>query len=115
MRLEHYSLDALKRQILDIVRQHLDITEYRVFFFGSRVSGHGSDRSDIDVGIEGPGPIPASIMMDIREELEGIRTLYKIDIVDFRRLSSKFRAVAEQHTEIINDRRTPVARPWAPA
>lgn len=101
MRLEHYPVEKLKKEILEIVGRHLDLSKYRVFFFGSRVSGGGRDRSDIDVGIEGPEPIPAKIWFDMEEEIENIPTLYKIEIVDFRRVSKKFYDVALQKTEAL--------------
>lgn len=99
MRLEHYPLEKLKKEILEIVGRHLDLAKYRVFFFGSRVSGKGTDRSDIDVGIDGPEPIPPIAFVRIQEEIEEIPTLYKIDIVDFRSVAPKFREVALQSTE----------------
>lgn len=101
MRLEHYPIEKLKQEILAILGRHLDLTKYRVFFFGSRVAGKGTDRSDIDIGIEGPKPIPVRAWAEIQEELEQIPTLYKIELVDFRHVPPKFRHVAEQHTEVI--------------
>ncbi len=101
MRLEHYPVEKLKKEILAIVGRHLDLPRYRVFFFGSRVAGKGTDRSDIDIGIEGPEPIPARAWADIQEGIENLSTLYKIELVDFRHVPPKFRHVAEQHTEAI--------------
>ena len=102
MRLEHYPAEKLKREILDIVGKHLDISRYRVFFFGSRVAGKGTDRSDIDVGIEGPEPVPAGAILDIQEEIENLPTLYKVEIVDFSTVAPIFKEVALQHTETIS-------------
>jgi len=102
MRLEHYPLEKLKKEILEIVEKHLDLGRYRVFFFGSRVSGKGTERSDIDIGIEGPGPVPAEAMFAIEEEIERIPTLYKIEVVDFRTVAQKFREVALQRVEQIS-------------
>ena len=101
MRLEQYPADKLKKEILQIMGKYLDLTRYRIFFFGSRVSGKGTDRSDIDVGIEGPDPVPAEAMLDIQEEIENLPTLYKVEIVDFRHVPPKFREVALQQTETI--------------
>lgn len=101
MRLEHYPLEKLRKEILEIVGRRLDLTEYGVFFFGSRVSGKGTDRSDIDIGIDGPEPIPPAAWIAIQEEVEEIPTLYKIDIVDFRDVAPRFREVALQATEPI--------------
>lgn len=102
MRLEHYPLEKLKKEILEIVGRHLDLSRYRVFFFGSRVTGKGTDRSDIDVGIEGPEPVPTKMWFEISEEIEDIPTLYKIDMVDFAHVARKFREVAMQATEPLN-------------
>ncbi|MFQ5456681.1 MAG: nucleotidyltransferase family protein [Nitrospirota bacterium] len=101
MRLEYYPLEKLKREILEIMGRHLDFTRYQVFFFGSRVEGKGTDRSDIDIGIKGSTPVPSKILAAIEEEVENISTLYKIEIVDFQSVSEKFRKVAYQHMEVI--------------
>lgn len=99
MRLEHYPEEKLKRELLAILEKHLDLARYRVFFFGSRViPGKGTDRSDIDVGIEGP-PIPTEAWLDIMEEMENFPVLYKIELVDFRNVAPIFREVAMQYTE----------------
>lgn len=99
MRLEHYPLEKLKKEILEIVDRHVDTRVYRVFFFGSRVSEKGTDRSDIDVGIDGPDEISPAAWAAIQEEVEEIPTLYTIDVVDFRRVAPKFREVALQAVE----------------
>lgn len=101
MRLEHYPLEKLKKELLAILARHLDLSRYRVFFFGSRVTGKGTDRSDIDVGIEGPEPVPFIKMAHIEDEIELLPTLYKIDIVDFSRVSEIFRKVATRHREFL--------------
>jgi uncharacterized protein len=102
MRLEHYPAEKLKREILAIIGKHLDLSQYRVFFFGSRVSGKGTDRSDIDVGIEGPEPAPYRALLDIEDAIDELPTLYKVEIVDFRRVAPKFYEVASQHKEFLN-------------
>lgn len=102
MKLEHESPDKLKKLILEIAGRHLDLTKYRLFFFGSRVSGSGGERSDIDVGIEGEEPLPVKLFADIVDGLEDLPVLYKIEIVDFKKVSPDFRAVALQHVEEIN-------------
>mgnify|MGYP001558458811 FL=1 len=102
MRLEHYSEGKLKKEILDIAGNHLDLTKYKVFFFGSRVSGKGDERSDVDVGIEGSTPFPPGAILDIQEELESLPTLYKVEIVDFSRVDERFKKVAQEHVEMIN-------------
>ena len=101
MRLEYYPVEKLKGELLKIIGRHLELSQYRVFFFGSRVVGGGSDRSDIDVGIEGDAPIPAAALIEIEEDVERLPTLYKIDIVDFSSVSEKFRSVALKQREFM--------------
>ncbi|MEK7510592.1 MAG: nucleotidyltransferase domain-containing protein [Patescibacteria group bacterium] len=101
MRLEHYDTEKLKKEILSILGKHLNLSEYRAFFFGSRVNGREDERSDIDVGIEGSRPVPSIAMLEIQEEMENLPTLYKIDLVDFSDVSEKFKKVAKQHIEVI--------------
>ncbi len=102
MKLEHYPLEKLKKEILKIVVKYFDTNEYRVFFFGSRVKGDNFSRSDIDIGIEGPKEISAIFKLEIEEELEKLPLLYKIDLVDFRGVSDKFKNMALRHIEIIS-------------
>jgi predicted nucleotidyltransferase len=101
MRLAHYPVDELTRELLRIIDTYLDLSAYKVFFFGSRVTGRGTERSDIDLGIEGPEPIPHETLQDIEEKIEALPTLYKIEVVDFRRVPKKFAAVARQALEYL--------------
>ncbi len=99
MRITHYSEEKLKKEIIRIVSQYLDLEKYKIFFFGSRVRKDNSSRSDIDVGIEGPNPIPIEIMAKIREEVSDLPILYRIDVVDFNNVSKNFYKIAKEHVE----------------
>ncbi len=101
MKLEHYPVEKLKKEIKEIIGKHIDLNQYQIFFFGSRVTGRGSERSDIDIGIEGVREVPAIAFMDIKEELEQLPILYKIDVVDFKNLSGEFYKVAKEKIEPI--------------
>ena len=83
-----------------VVRRHLPNPAYRVFLFGSRASGTARDRSDIDIGIEGPGPVPRAALVAIEDELADAPTLYTIEIVDFARVSENFRLVARERVPL---------------
>lgn len=103
MHLNHDSFHSIKSQVLAILDKHLGATNYKAFFFGSRITGRGSERSDIDIGIQGTQRIPYGVWGDIAEEIEDIPTLYTIDIVDFQRVSPEFRCVALQQIEQLRD------------
>ena len=54
-------------------RRHLADPVYRIFLFGSRATGSAGERSDIDIGIGGPAPVPRSALAAIHDELEEAR------------------------------------------
>lgn len=93
--------DRIKEQIIEIIKKWLKLPHYRVFYFGSRVAGKGGERSDIDIGIEAPEPIPGGAMTQIRWELDELPILQKIDVVDFKTVSKEFKEVALQNIEVI--------------
>ncbi|MEK7659346.1 MAG: nucleotidyltransferase domain-containing protein [Patescibacteria group bacterium] len=101
MRIEHYPVQKLKKEIAEIIGQYLDLCEYKIFFFGSRVSDGGNQYSDIDIGIEGPLEIPYEIMAKIKEGVENLPILYKIEIVDFKKVSPDFRKVSSANQEYL--------------
>lgn len=101
MKLEFYPIEKLKKEILEAISKYLDLNNWKVFFFGSRVSGTNFPRSDIDIGIEGPKKIPVKIKLEIEDELEKIPTLYKIDLVDFKAATESFKKYALKHIEYV--------------
>ena len=103
MRLEYYPAEKLKKEVLNIAGKHLNLSKYKLFFFGSRVTGKGNDRSDIDIGIEGQEAVSPFRINVIQEELfNNIDTLYKIDVVDFSEADEKFKQVAKEKVEYLN-------------
>ena len=79
----------------EVIRRHLPDPAYRVFLFGSRATGSEAARSDVDIGIEGPAPVPRATLAAIEDEIEEAPTLYTIDVVDFTRVPEQFRRVAQ--------------------
>ena len=101
MRLEHYSTEKIKKELTEIISEYIDLSDYQLFFFGSRVRGEGSERSDIDVGIYGREAIAGAIMEKIREKIDALGILYSIDFVDFFKLSEDVRQEALKSIEEI--------------
>ena len=101
MNLEHYSSEKLKSEIRKIMGKYLDLKAWKVFFFGSRVKGDNFPSSDIDIGIEGPVELTAVKKLQIQEELENIKILYKIDLVDFNQVTPEFKKEALKFVEYV--------------
>ena len=83
-----------------VIRRHVPDPAYCVFMFGSRAAGSAAERSDIDIGIEGPAPVPRSALAAIHDELEEAPTLYTIDVVDFMRMPENFRQLAQDRVPL---------------
>ena len=105
METKFYPKEKLQQDVLDTIDRYLNLNQYRVFFFGSRVDGKGDERSDIDIGIEGPETIPLGTIVQIKEGLSSLPTLYSFDVVDFRQADDDFKEVAKKHIEEISPRK----------
>lgn len=92
----------LQNDIKDIVFKYLDSNKIKVFVFGSRVNGTNRKFSDIDLGFESDLSIPYSLVLDIEDEFENSNIPYSIDVVDFSKVSNKFKAVAKQNVMYLN-------------
>ncbi|MEK7528166.1 MAG: nucleotidyltransferase domain-containing protein [Patescibacteria group bacterium] len=101
MKLEHASIEDVKKNILKVVGKYLDLQEYRVFIFGSRVTGGSRETSDIDIGIEGPKPVSIDILARIKGEIQDLPMLYTVDVVDFNTVSDDFRQIALRAREFL--------------
>lgn len=83
-----------EEKIKKIIFQFLDPKKYQVFIFGSRATGKAKKFSDYDVGIWGKKTVPSATIVLIEEALEESDLPYRVDIVDFSLVSSKFRNIA---------------------
>lgn len=93
----------IKMLIADVMRRNADrLRGHRVFLFGSRATGDARPHSDFDIGVMGNEPLPLNDFYAIEDQLEEIPTLYKIDWVDFSRVSPRFSERAMQHVEVIH-------------
>lgn len=74
---------------------------HQVVLFGSRAQGNAKSRSDFDLGVVGNTPLPLEDFFAIQDMLDELPTLYRIDWVDFARVSERFRAQALKNIEVI--------------
>lgn len=72
---------------------------YYVVLFGSWADGKARSGSDIDIGIVGSKPLPHRTMMQMRQLVEQVPTLRKVDVVDLSSVSERFRARALKHAK----------------
>lgn len=91
------------RQALRTVLERFrpEMAGVRVLLFGSRARGTARPRSDFDLGLLGPGPVPARLLDGIQDALEALPTLVRFDLVDLGRASPAFRAAALANAEVL--------------
>lgn len=99
---EQIPILEIKKYVLPIVNKYLDLATYRLFVFGSRATGTAEPTSDIDIGIQGPRPVPRHLLAALREDIKETPLIYKVDIVDISSVSSNFRHLATNNARIIN-------------
>lgn len=99
--MDQIPLGEIKKHVLPIACKYLDFRKYRLVVFGSRAAGTAQPTSDIDIGIEGPQPVPRHLLARLREDLKEAPTIFKIDVVDLTATSETFRREAVKNAKII--------------
>ncbi len=84
--------DEVTAASVAIIRRHAGSACGIILLFGSRARGDAQAGSDIDLGIMGNAPLPQPIMARIRADIEELRTLHSVDVVDLQSVSAQFRA-----------------------
>ena len=82
---------AILKRVEHIVRRALSPHRANVYLFGSWARGLQRPASDIDVAIEGSGPLPPGVLAGLREALEESTIPYPVDIVDLADTEADFR------------------------
>ena len=92
-------IKPLLRDVVRIVRKYVPGEPYHILLFGSWATLQSLPTSDIDVGILGPGPLDDLAMARIREQIDCLPTLRKIEVVDLWSVEERFREKAERNAE----------------
>lgn len=95
-----FSVEKVISEVVDIVR--LFSNPDKIMLFGSRAQELDRERSDIDIAVI-DGAVTDRQMRRIREALEDIRTLYKIDIVWLNRVDEEFKQEILRTGKVIYD------------
>lgn len=91
-------IDVLPDQlsiIESILKTH--VPNHNVWAFGSRVRTCAKEHSDLDLVIIGNVKLPLATLASLKETFEESVLPYRVDIVDWHRISEKFRSVIKQN------------------
>lgn len=78
--------------VRDIVLTSTQKYGVKVYLFGSQARGDAHPLSDIDVAILPSGPLPASLMFNLRDALEESDVIRTVDVVNLDETDAAFRA-----------------------
>lgn len=77
--------------------------DFRLYLFGSRASGKADRYADFDLMVWGPEAISEETFLEIKNSIDSLETLHKIDLVDYHRVSTEFRnVILEKAKEILD-------------
>lgn len=88
--------------IKDILKYHLSECEVRVF--GSRVHGGAKSYSDIDLVIVDREKVDIKTMFNIQEAFEESTLPFRVDMIDWHRISDEFKRVINNRYEVIQEK-----------
>ncbi len=95
------TIDDLITACVQIIRRHAGRAGLRIIIFGSQARGDAHPGSDLDLGILAPAPLPHHVMVRIRADLEALRTLRRVDVVDLAAADAGLRAQALAHGRVL--------------
>jgi len=93
-------INHLLHSISRIVKENVSC-EYQLFLFGSRATVTNDIKADIDIGIIPNKKLSARQLQNIKENIEELSTLLKIDFIDFSSVSDEFKSIALMNTRDI--------------
>ncbi len=88
------------REVYKIVRKYLP--DAKIYLFGSFAKGNSYEGSDVDIAIDNGSRIDIKTLIRIKNEVEDIRTLRSIDIVDIFAVSDEFREVIKKEGVLVD-------------
>lgn len=79
----------LPDELVAIIRRHLP--DVKLYLFGSRARSNYQQGADIDIALDGGGPLNRMVMAKINADIEESTIPIVVDVVDFYRVSDSMR------------------------
>jgi predicted nucleotidyltransferase len=75
-------VDPVLQKVVEKMASRLEGRRYHLYLFGSRALGARTPRSDYDLAIWAEPPLDLATLSQIREELEDLPILQRVDLVE---------------------------------
>ncbi len=96
------SADEILAEVADIIARY--VPGARIFLFGSRAKGDAIETSDFDIAVDAGSKISLDVIARIKDEIDELRTLKSIDIIDLNRVNPAFKEIIRKNGVNIYDR-----------
>lgn len=94
-------IGPILKLVSQIVRRHVPEEACRILLFGSWATLEAIPTSDIDIAILGETPLDNLTIARIREEIDGLPTLRKVEVLDLWEVDDRFREKVLQQAEVL--------------
>jgi predicted nucleotidyltransferase len=85
-----------------VIRKHIGRDDYKIILFGSWANLKAVPTSDIDIAVSGRAGVDYITMAKIKEEIDNLPTLRKIDVVDLSAVDEGFRKAVLREGEVLD-------------
>jgi predicted nucleotidyltransferase len=98
-----HSALAMTTEELNLLQSILKsyVPDFKVWAFGSRVTGNHKPYSDLDLALVGDEPISIETRAALSDALSNSALPYKVDIVDWASTSEAFQQIIEKQKLVI--------------
>ncbi len=93
-------ISKLLEKIINIFKENIK-TPFKLYLFGSFATGKATYFSDIDIALETKRDLTEKEIRKLREKLEGIRTLRKIDFIYLNKASKGIKDTVKKEGVLI--------------
>lgn len=93
--------EEITEEAVNIIRRYLPGKEFEIVLFGSWARGNAQETSDIDIGLVGPESVDDMLLLRIKEEIGGIPTLRRIDVVDLSKTDDNLRQEVLSYAQVL--------------
>lgn len=93
----------VRPDLLEITQDilHEFLSDCTVYAFGSRANWTAKDTSDLDLCVKGKKAIPLALIEKVKDAFSLSKIPYKVDVVDYHRISESFRKLIEPDLKIV--------------
>ena len=99
-------IDVEEKDLVEIRRilaEHMSDCEVRVF--GSRIEGNAHEFSDLDLVLVGGEKLDWRRIERLKDAFASSDLPMTVDVIDWHAISNEFRAVIENHCEVIQEKK----------